>query len=328
MTCSLSLRLGVARQVGEGMSNQKPPLTFEFTKRKRWGDLLITELADCILFVLSPTCNIWFCGQAVTDLLGWKDSELVDHNLLNLVYGMLHLARSDHLVFITSADEDQTLFKSCFDDSIRTKTDLFVHARLKNKNSSNALVTQPILYELKGRPYFLQENDQNCACMFAAARLYHSRNTDMYVRLRLSQLALLIVIQRLNGWLDLNIERERLQQRIRDLKNEIKKSNTSSTAITPPISQSYNFMGQTRMQGSSSLVPTAQVNYFASDLQTNSRINGFENSGASSANIYGSSPALSVSTDEDSLDDGSKKKKVREKKSFHSDLLLRHFTLD
>lgn len=51
---------------------------FEFTKRKRWADILITELADTIIYALSPDGNILYCSSAVTELLGWRDTELVN----------------------------------------------------------------------------------------------------------------------------------------------------------------------------------------------------------------------------------------------------------
>ena len=60
---------------------------FEFTKRKRWADLLVTELNDTIIFVLSEACQVWYCGNAVTELLGWRDDELVDGDLIDLMNG-------------------------------------------------------------------------------------------------------------------------------------------------------------------------------------------------------------------------------------------------
>ena len=66
-------------------SAQKPAPTFEFTKRKRWAELLISELPDAIAFVLSPTCKILYCGTAVKEILGWNDEELVDGDLLDLM---------------------------------------------------------------------------------------------------------------------------------------------------------------------------------------------------------------------------------------------------
>lgn len=63
----------------------RSPPAFEFPKRKRWADLLLTELVDDVAFVLSPSYKIMYCGTAVTELLGWKDIGLSDLDFLDLV---------------------------------------------------------------------------------------------------------------------------------------------------------------------------------------------------------------------------------------------------
>lgn len=70
-----------------GASSSKNSSTFEFTKRKRFADLLITELAEAIVLVLSSDCKVLFCGTAVTELLGWRDEDLVDGDLIELING-------------------------------------------------------------------------------------------------------------------------------------------------------------------------------------------------------------------------------------------------
>ena len=64
-----------------------PSSTFEFTKRKRWADLLITELTEAIILILSTRCQILYCGAAVKELLGWRDEDLIDTEFLDLVNG-------------------------------------------------------------------------------------------------------------------------------------------------------------------------------------------------------------------------------------------------
>lgn len=64
-----------------------PPSTFEFTKRKRWADLLITELTEAIILILSTQCQILYCSAAVKELLGWRDEDLIDTEFLDLVNG-------------------------------------------------------------------------------------------------------------------------------------------------------------------------------------------------------------------------------------------------
>jgi hypothetical protein len=61
--------------------------TFDFTKRKRWADLLATDLAEGTNFVLSPACIVLYCGPTVQELIGWRDEDFVDHNLLDFLSG-------------------------------------------------------------------------------------------------------------------------------------------------------------------------------------------------------------------------------------------------
>lgn len=75
----------VACLVAPTLMSSSSPTTFEFTKRKRWADLLIHELSEAIIFVLSPAAKVWFCGRAVAELLGWSDAELIDHPFTDLV---------------------------------------------------------------------------------------------------------------------------------------------------------------------------------------------------------------------------------------------------
>jgi hypothetical protein len=67
--------------------NQKTQPSFEFTKRKKFADLLIAELAEAIILVLSLECRVLFCGAGVTELLGWRDEDLVDGDLIELING-------------------------------------------------------------------------------------------------------------------------------------------------------------------------------------------------------------------------------------------------
>lgn len=62
-------------------------LIFDFTKRKRWADLLVSELTEAIMFALSSTGQVWFCSPAVEELLGWKDEEIVDGDLSEIMNG-------------------------------------------------------------------------------------------------------------------------------------------------------------------------------------------------------------------------------------------------
>lgn len=72
-------------------ANSKQP-TFEFTRRKRWAELLINELSEAIGLVLSPAGRILFCSPSVTEILGWRDQELIDVDFTELVNGEFNRA--------------------------------------------------------------------------------------------------------------------------------------------------------------------------------------------------------------------------------------------
>ncbi|KIY71024.1 hypothetical protein CYLTODRAFT_419169 [Cylindrobasidium torrendii FP15055 ss-10] len=120
---------------------------FEFTKRKRWADILITELADTIIYALSPDGNILFCSSAVTELLGWRDTELVNKPFEDFVFS------EDWVNFRTSFERGQEFLLYC---------------RLKTKEP---IYPNEVLFEIKARP------STRSSCFFAMARPYPSRNT-------------------------------------------------------------------------------------------------------------------------------------------------------
>lgn len=61
---------------------------WEFTRRKRWADLLVTELSEAIVLVLSSRRKVLFCNSAVREILGWQDEELIDRDFKDLVNGL------------------------------------------------------------------------------------------------------------------------------------------------------------------------------------------------------------------------------------------------
>ncbi|EIW84833.1 hypothetical protein CONPUDRAFT_141677 [Coniophora puteana RWD-64-598 SS2] len=91
--------------------------TFEFTRRKRWADLLIQEVSEAIVLVLSADCRIWFCNRAVSELLGWRDTELID---------------CDFVAGLVAAD-GQTRFRDIFEESKRTGEEFMCYSRLTFK---------------------------------------------------------------------------------------------------------------------------------------------------------------------------------------------------
>ncbi|EEB91010.1 hypothetical protein MPER_10705 [Moniliophthora perniciosa FA553] len=183
------------------------PVTFEFTKRKRWADLLVTELADANLFILSSNFRIMYCGGAVTELLGWREIDIVDHDFGDII-----------------SSDDQNHFRSCFDDSIHRSSELITYVRLRCNSPAATYPYSPVkevLFEIKGYPKYVkyslgQGQDYGGVggeqLFFALAKPYLSRNTVM-----------------LNTVLELQLEHEHLQRKLRMLKMQC------SANIYPPI---------------------------------------------------------------------------------------------
>lgn len=167
-------------------SVQKPLLTYEFTKRKRWADLLVTELTDVIIFVLSPTCKVLYCGTAVTELLGWRDVDLVDYDLVDLI-SCMDLSKQSTLLteaLCCCTADDQADFRTRFDDSVRTGGEMLSYVRLKCNETMSYPPTscKDVLFEIKGYPHVADEHDVDSTCFFAMAKPYPGRNTAMYVQ--------------------------------------------------------------------------------------------------------------------------------------------------
>ncbi|KAF8735826.1 hypothetical protein AX14_001402 [Amanita brunnescens Koide BX004] len=183
----------------------KGPQTFEFTKRKRWADLLAAELADVIILILSPAREILYCGNAVTELLGWRVLDLLDHDLLDLI----------------PSPDDQLSFCTAFQHSVATNIELLSYLRFKSNSPSADELSgfKELLFELKGYPHFV--NDE-CRCFFAMAKPYPSRNTSM-----------------LNTFLELKMEHERLRHRLTELRSQLPPRTSESPPSIPTTSAIY-----------------------------------------------------------------------------------------
>lgn len=60
---------------------------FEFTRRKKWADIIISELPDTVLLILDTQHIVMYVGPAVPEVIGWYPEDLVDKDVLNIVNG-------------------------------------------------------------------------------------------------------------------------------------------------------------------------------------------------------------------------------------------------
>ncbi|KAF9527038.1 hypothetical protein CPB83DRAFT_857045 [Crepidotus variabilis] len=249
---------------------------YDFTKRKRWADLLLTELVDNIVFVLSPTGKILYCGNAVTELLGWRDVELVDLNFIDLV----DLG-------------DQNRFRIAFNDSLLASAEFNILVRLRHSDmsqpfGSNAQPGGSVLFEMKCYPHITMEREAQTRCLFGMAVPYPSRNTTM-----------------LDTILDLKTENDRLQHMVAErrarLPEAARPSKTSGSLVYATSTlQSHRQGGY----ASSSGHRAGENTYLSSQLDDSY---GNSKGKAMADLLYGSSSALL----DEPPEDGSKKKKAK-----------------
>ncbi|CAA7271598.1 unnamed protein product [Cyclocybe aegerita] len=217
-------------------TSSKQPSTYEFTKRKRWADLILAELVDDVLFVLSPTCKILFCSAAVTELLGWRDVDILDLNFLEV---------------IDSAD--QARFRVGFDEC--TKTSLGFHdlIQLKSNDSDHFYGNEPpsgaLLFEVKCFPHtVVGDGNAETKVFLAMASPHPSRNASA-----------------LHTMFVLKAENDRLQRKVTEYRSRLPSNdllpshNARGGSHTNSIYATSSLHSQKNIAGSFSGFPQAEV---------------------------------------------------------------------
>ncbi|KAJ6525459.1 white collar 2 type of transcription factor [Mycena vulgaris] len=255
--------------------------SFEFGKRKRWADLVITELVDVLLLVLSPQGKVLYCGNGLKGLLGWNDTDLIDFDFADLLNA-----------------EDRDGFTQAMEISLRTGSPLpssYVRMRCAPSVLSDPPTSEELVFEVNGRPQIVQDfdnADSPVQVFFAVAKPHPNKSVAM-----------------LDTFLDLQEEHDRLQHRVAELRARAPRSAPSSPASSTASSQ-------TSMYATTSMVPKRPVSK-SPQTYTPTPPEDVSPSPASSAYEAGPfdypAPAASAKTDED--DDPVKKKKQSQKKA-------------
>lgn len=68
-------------------ANNKSQAIFEFTKRKRWADVLVSELVNVAILVLSPSGSIIHVDAAVHGVTGYSEDQLLGKNFSDILHG-------------------------------------------------------------------------------------------------------------------------------------------------------------------------------------------------------------------------------------------------
>ncbi|KAF8605385.1 hypothetical protein BDV93DRAFT_554755 [Ceratobasidium sp. AG-I] len=246
--------------------SSKPPPVFEFTKRKKWADILISELSGSVLFILNPAENLLWASPAICELLGWRDDELLERPIKDLLH-----------------DDDAVPFAEHLKYAVNSRTELFAYARLRSKfasprsGSPNRSPSDPShsgqsnppaspstttpLFELRGHAIYSKPTpgssgtesgpssssssmnrepnpnaEPESSCFVIMARPYPSRNTAM-----------------LDSFLELKIENERLRQQLLNLRTSGAPASPTLTSPTYPIGQISSASDTPLIQPASSL---------------------------------------------------------------------------
>lgn len=61
---------------------------FDFTKKRRWGDLVTADMVEDVGFIVNVALAVLWCGPAVYDVLGWRETDLLDSEVTEYMNGM------------------------------------------------------------------------------------------------------------------------------------------------------------------------------------------------------------------------------------------------
>ena len=173
---------------------QKGSQIFEFTKRKKWSNILLSEQPDTLIVILDYHSRVQYVGPGMREVLGWEVEELIETNFLDLVNGAYLLFFSILLricclclALIPSFPDDDKMglgdrVKTCLESE--KVAELSCYTRLKCRSGSNFQSSGPqqshkeLLFEFRGRR-LPDYDDSQGKLIILVAKPYPSRNTAM-----------------------------------------------------------------------------------------------------------------------------------------------------
>ncbi|CAG8722610.1 14364_t:CDS:2, partial [Acaulospora colombiana] len=96
------------------LNASKSQAIFEFTKRKRWADTLISELVNVAILVFSQTGTVIHCDAAINAVTGYPEEQVAGRNFSELLH-----------------PGDTLEFFKAFEDCIATQKELTLYVRIK-----------------------------------------------------------------------------------------------------------------------------------------------------------------------------------------------------
>ncbi|QRW02119.1 GATA type zinc finger [Ceratobasidium sp. AG-Ba] len=238
--------------------SSKPPPVFEFTKRKKWADI-ISELSGSLLLVLNPSAHILWASPAIVEQLGWRDDELLERPIRDILH-----------------DDDAAPFADHLKRAVDDHSELFSYARLRSKFASRAavhtlhlpftrlpprLIPGPLLGSAQSSSATTGDAgpstsassssamnldstpnpnaEAEVSCFIVMARPYPSRNTAM-----------------LDSFLELKIENERLRQQLLNLRTSGVPPSPVLASPAYPINQITSHRRRAHAAGVCTLLPS------------------------------------------------------------------------
>lgn len=212
--------------------------------------------------------------------------------------------------------DDKTIFRASFEEAVRGKSDLHTYARLKcgEAMSSASSSSKELLFEINGYLHPDTEEDTEYQIFFATAKPYPSRNMTMYAQPKTIWPSTLNLHTRLNEFLDLKTENERLEQRAAELRSRVSQQSLSEFPILPVQSNLLHSASAVKASSSDSMMepPDSFYTMPVQDAVDESLSIPSRSSIDGSAYTTGAlfSNSATGNTEEDLGEDGSKKKKV------------------
>ncbi|KAJ2935621.1 hypothetical protein H1R20_g1471, partial [Candolleomyces eurysporus] len=117
---------------------------YDYTKRKRWGDLISSEVVETVAFVVNSSLTVLLCGAAICELLGWRDADFLDTELTE---------------YMDEADQDafREWFDLCFQ---KPQPNDSIQVNMRVNSTSIWPSVEVITVEFKGAPQVIPLEDE------------------------------------------------------------------------------------------------------------------------------------------------------------------------
>lgn len=143
------------------LTNQRSHAVFEFTKRKRWADILISELVNVAVFVFSTSGTVLHCDAATQPVTGYTEDQLLSKNFTDFLHGTTSLGSSLTLLILYSRRHARILQSSRGMHQHSERDDLLpAYPRQRSKGLINPT------HRTQGEPVLCTRDHRMPLCLF------------------------------------------------------------------------------------------------------------------------------------------------------------------